>query len=110
MTDTLIRKQYEPMRYWNFSLSAAEAAAAADPNARDHYAYGGGRRICPGMHVAERSLFINIARLMWGFDLRLAKDEAGNEIPVDSSYTTGYLPGGMAIAKPFVCGTYPREK
>jgi cytochrome P450 len=71
---------------------------------RDHYAYGGGRRICPGMHVAERSLFINVARLMWGFDLQLAKDENGREIPVDPTFTTGYLPGGMAIAKPFVCG------
>ena len=96
------------MRYFNFPLSAAEAAAAADPEERDHWAYGGGRRICPGLHVAERSLFLNIARLMWGFDIRLARDEAGNHTPVDSTIN-GFLPGGMAVPKPFKCGTYTRK-
>ncbi|KAK5212184.1 hypothetical protein LTR41_002426 [Exophiala xenobiotica] len=102
-------EKYEPMRFFNHPLSAAEATTVADPEMRDHYAYGGGRRICPGMHVAERSLFINVARLMWGFDLQLAKDENGRDIPVDPTFTTGYLPGGMAIAKPFVCDIRPRS-
>jgi cytochrome P450 len=91
------------MRFYDFPLSAAESAAAADPNDRDHYSYGGGRRICPGMHVAERSLFIDIARLMWGFDIRNAKDETGREIPVDATFG-GMLPGATATPKPFKCG------
>jgi hypothetical protein len=95
--------QYEPMRFYNFPLTAAEAAAAANPDERDHYSYGAGRRICPGMHVAERSLFINLARLLWGFDIRLAKDEAGNEIPVDPTFK-GMLEGATATPRPFKCG------
>jgi hypothetical protein len=26
--------------------------------------------LTPGIHVAEKSLFINIARIMWGFDVQ----------------------------------------
>lgn len=92
--------QYEPMRYYDHKLSAAESAAAADPNDRDHYSYGGGRRICPGMHVAERSLFLNIARLLWAFDIRHAKDSNGMDIPVDATFE-GMVPGATAAPMPF---------
>jgi hypothetical protein len=91
------------MRFYDFPMTAAEAAAAADPNDRDHYSYGGGRRICPGMHIAERSLFIDIARLMWGFDVRHAKDESGHDIPVDATFK-GMLEGATATPRPFKCG------
>ncbi|KAH9958673.1 cytochrome P450 [Lactifluus volemus] len=42
------------------------------PNAmdRDHWAFGAGRRICPGIHVAERELWLAISRLLWAFDIR----------------------------------------
>ncbi|KAK0470449.1 cytochrome P450 [Desarmillaria tabescens] len=34
-----------------------------------NYNFGFGRRVCPGMHVANRSLFINTALLMWAFNI-----------------------------------------
>lgn len=46
--------------------------------------FGFGRRICPGMHLALNSLFINVARLLWGFDILPALDKNGKET----------LPGG----------------
>jgi hypothetical protein len=70
---------------------------------RDHFSFGGGRRICPGLHVAENSLFINIARLLWGFNVEHAKDENGNIIPVDFT-TAGLMPGALSNPKPFKCG------
>lgn len=33
-----------------------------------YHAFGFGRRICPGRHIAENSVFLGIARLLWGFD------------------------------------------
>ena len=45
-----------------------EAAASADASKRDHFTFGGGRRICPGMHLAEKSMFLGISRLLWGFN------------------------------------------
>ncbi|KAJ9626858.1 hypothetical protein H2204_009874 [Knufia peltigerae] len=31
--------------------------------------FGFGRRICTGQHIAKNSLFINIARMLWAFDI-----------------------------------------
>ena len=33
------------------------------------------RRICPGIHVAERELWLAISRLLWAFDIRPVPDE-----------------------------------
>ncbi|KAF2180282.1 cytochrome P450 [Zopfia rhizophila CBS 207.26] len=99
---------YDPMRFLDHKLSAAKSAAAADPYARPHFSYGGGRRICPGMHVAERSLYLNVARLFWGFNIAHAKDENGNDILVDPSFNN-LLPGSMTAPKPFQCEIRPRS-
>jgi hypothetical protein len=32
-----------------------------------------GRRVCPGQHVADASLFIGISRLLWTFNIGLKK-------------------------------------
>ncbi|THH09691.1 hypothetical protein EW145_g1830 [Phellinidium pouzarii] len=53
--------------------------------------FGFGRRICPGMHLARNSLFINVARLLWAFDIVPALDKSGREIIPDSmNYTDGF--------------------
>ena len=33
------------------------------------------RRICPGIHVAERELWLAISRLLWAFDIRCVPDK-----------------------------------
>lgn len=38
-------------------------------------AFGFGRRQCTGQHIAKNSLFINIARLLWAFDIGHAFEE-----------------------------------
>jgi len=42
------------------------------------YTFGFGRRVCPGQHVANRSLYINLALLFWSFRI-LQRPEA----PID---------------------------
>ncbi|CAL5873185.1 uncharacterized protein PFLUO_LOCUS7454 [Penicillium psychrofluorescens] len=37
--------------------------------------FGFGRRICTGQHIAKNSLFINITRLLWAFDIGYAYEE-----------------------------------
>ncbi len=34
-----------------------------------HYDFGVGRRVCPGQHVADASLYIVISRLLWAYDI-----------------------------------------
>ena len=33
------------------------------------------RRICPGIHVAERELWLAVSRLLWAFGIRSLPDE-----------------------------------
>jgi hypothetical protein len=53
------------------------------PGPFGHSAFGWGRRICPGMHLGSASVELNIARTLWGFNIRPAKDIDGKDVDVD---------------------------
>ena len=59
----------QPDRYLNDPLPTSASANLADPYARDHWMFGAGRRICPGMIVAEREIWLAISRMLWAFDM-----------------------------------------
>lgn len=83
---------FQPERYINDTLSCYDSAANADGTKRDNFTFGAGRRICPGMHVAERSLFLGISRILWAFTIEPAVDEAGNKIiPDPGKLTQGFV-------------------
>lgn len=42
--------------------------------------WGFGARKCSAMHLAEATLFINIATLLWAFDFIVPLDESGNRV------------------------------
>ncbi|ETS87770.1 hypothetical protein PFICI_01598 [Pestalotiopsis fici W106-1] len=71
---------FDPTRFLSDPHTGAEAVNLSDGNLRDHFAYGAGRRICSGMHLAQNSLFINMARTLWAFNIKRARDENGVEI------------------------------
>ncbi|KAI9444591.1 hypothetical protein H4582DRAFT_2125229 [Lactarius indigo] len=48
-----------------------------------HGTFGFGKRACVGKHIANESLFIYIATALWAVTLERARDEDGNEVPVD---------------------------
>ncbi|KAH0581504.1 Cytochrome P450 1A1 [Termitomyces sp. J132] len=60
---------FSPERYLNDSTLSSESANVADPYERDHWMFGVGRRICPGMWVAEREVFLAISRMLWAFKM-----------------------------------------
>lgn len=78
----------------------------ADPSERDHFSYGAGRRACPGVHVAERSLFINVSRVLWGFNLSPKKGKDGSQVPVNANME----PGFFSVPQPFKCDIRPRSE
>ena len=45
-------------------------------------AFGAGRRICPGRHFVDATLFIVTASVLSVFNVTKAKDKNGKEIPV----------------------------
>ncbi|KAE8404047.1 cytochrome P450 [Aspergillus pseudonomiae] len=80
-----------PDRYLNHPLKAGAYAAHPDPYARDHFDFGAGRRICPGMHLAENSLFITIACIIWAFNILppLENEKVGIVDVSDAAYEAG---------------------
>ncbi|PSN66267.1 cytochrome P450 [Corynespora cassiicola Philippines] len=83
---------FDPTRYANDYQSAAEAAANPDVTQRDHFLFGAGRRVCQGMHIADRSLFLAISRMLWAFNIELAQDDKGQDIvPNADDLTEGML-------------------
>jgi cytochrome P450 len=50
-----------------------------------HVSFGFGRRICVGKHLANDSLFIHTARILWATTIKCAQDENGKEILPDTS-------------------------
>jgi cytochrome P450 len=90
---------FNPDRFAGRTATAPSYAASGDYASRDHYGYGAGRRLCPGIHLAERNLFVGMAKLLWAFDL---SEKAGAD-PIDIDPETGYSEGFLHCAKPFAC-------
>ncbi|KAF8605480.1 cytochrome P450 [Ceratobasidium sp. AG-I] len=61
-------EKFKLERFVNDNMSTADSAAQGDPLKRDHFAFGAGRRICPGIQTAEQDMFIALARLLWAFE------------------------------------------
>lgn len=101
---------FDPDHYKGQTALAPELAAAADYVTRGHYGYGNGRRICPGIHVAERNLFVGIAKIIWGFDIKPGVSENGNTVEPNINPETGYSEGFLVCAKGFGCRIAPRSE
>ena len=85
-------RKFNPDRYQHDFKSAYDSAVDPDVSKRDHFTFGAGRRICQAMHVAERSLFLGVSRLLWGFNIEPAVDTDGVQIiPDPEKYTQGFL-------------------
>jgi cytochrome P450 len=50
-----------------------------------HVSFGFGRRVCVGKHLANESLFIHTARILWAATIRCALDENGQELRPDTN-------------------------
>ncbi|KAK7694473.1 hypothetical protein QCA50_001659 [Cerrena zonata] len=71
-----------------------------------HVGYGFGRRICVGRHVANNSIFIDIACLLWAATIEPIKDAQGKPMMPD---TEGFINDGLVLRPlPFKCVIKPR--
>jgi len=67
--------KFNPERFLGDNFSSTESSKLSDAMERDHWAFGAGRRICPGMPVAEKELFLAISRLLWAFKIQSVPGE-----------------------------------
>ena len=102
--------EFNPDNYKGVTALASELAQSANPEDRDHYGYGSGRRLCPGIHLAERNLFLGIAKLLWAFDFAPGMGEDGKTVELDTDPTTGYSEGFLVCAKPFALDVKVRSE
>lgn len=76
-----------------------------DPNL-PMVAFGFGRRICSGQHIAKQSLFFVIARVLWAFDIRKGLNDQGQEMEVDDMALNDFF---AVRPKPFKARFIPRD-
>ncbi|KAJ6477341.1 cytochrome P450 [Mycena vitilis] len=71
----------------------------------DILAFGFGRRICPGRHVADAAIWSNIVSVLSVFNITKAKDVDGNEIEIVPVYSHNLV----SHPHPFKCRITPRS-
>ncbi|KAJ6550242.1 cytochrome P450 [Mycena capillaripes] len=79
-----------------------------NPDVRDPetVAFGFGRRICPGKHLASDSLWLTIASMLATMDIKKAVDEEGKVVEPSYEYTSGLVYTPL----PFKCSIKPRSQ
>ncbi len=99
---------FNPDRFLKHPKLAMDYAGSPDWENRDHYAYGAGRRICVGIHLAERTQWRITARLLWAFNIEPAIDEVtGKPVELD---TEAYEDGFVSEPKPYKVRFVPRSE
>ncbi|KAI0812779.1 cytochrome P450, partial [Irpex lacteus] len=91
--------QFIPERY----LQPNSDKHTPDPN---QYIFGFGRRVCPGRYLAENSMYILIASLVYLFDFNVPRDAAGKEVPINPTWKASLT----SYPNPFKCDIKPRSK
>ncbi|KAJ7748918.1 cytochrome P450 [Mycena metata] len=79
-----------------------------NPNVRDPEAtaFGFGRRVCPGRHMARSSVWISVACILASFDITKALADDGETIEP----TYEYLSEAVSAPAPFECSIRPRSR
>ncbi|KAJ5984813.1 hypothetical protein N7522_012009, partial [Penicillium canescens] len=96
---------FVPERYEHNPLGFKSDIEEVTDGIRKTYGFGAGRRICPGFHLAENSLHINVAKVLWAFDIRAGTDPTtgrplqAEEVNVDIA--TQWTDGFLIAPKPF---------
>ncbi|KAF8161644.1 cytochrome P450 [Crassisporium funariophilum] len=91
--------EFKPERFFD---------ASGELNSDDRVlAYGFGRRVCVGQHVASSTLWIIIASVLASFNIMQKKDERGKEIKVNDEYWDFGL---LRHKKEFECSFTPRSE
>ncbi|KAJ2894350.1 putative cytochrome P450 oxidoreductase [Zalerion maritima] len=101
-------EEFNPDRYLSHHKLANDYAGSPDYENRDHYNYGAGRRICPGIHLAERNMWRIASKLLWAFEFSEPVDgKTGKTIRLDPE---AYNPGILQAPLPFKVGIKVRSE
>jgi len=94
-------EEFKPERFLNEDGSVRD-----DPTLS--IAFGIGKRICPGRHFIDSTIFIVASSVLSVFNVMKAKDENGNEIPLKAP--ASHINGFIVHPEKFECSIVPRDK
>ncbi|KAG7098797.1 hypothetical protein E1B28_000702 [Marasmius oreades] len=106
---------YDPERFLD-DARCNKWNSGPDHKDRDHFVFGWGRRFCVGQNVAQDSLFLVLARIIWAFDLQVPRDPtSGNPLVPDindeeATFTTGFVSVPKIYPVAFVPRTEEKAK
>ncbi|KAJ8508558.1 hypothetical protein ONZ45_g9169 [Pleurotus djamor] len=102
--------EFRPERYLDSNSRLHETLPqAVDTKDEGHVSFGFGRRLCVGRYVANNSLFIQMASILWAFDVRpAAKEVNGEMVEVLPDANASVARGITVYPKPFECKFVPR--
>jgi len=69
---------FNPARH--LDLAGKSAPAVQRTKGESHVTFGFGTRVCPGRHVANNTISINIASVLWGLEIRPIIDQEGRPL------------------------------
>jgi cytochrome P450 len=92
-------EHFDPARH--LDANGDTPYGSSDAREEGHVSYGFGRRKCVGQHVADDSLFINMAVLLWATKIERKRDASGQLIPLD---VDGFVDHGLIVSveSPFI--------
>ncbi|KZT37256.1 cytochrome P450 [Sistotremastrum suecicum HHB10207 ss-3] len=93
--------KFDPERHLS-NLTKSQAGPQPDPR---NYVFGFGRRVCPGIHLAEVALFLAISSTLAVFEISKATDKDGNLITPRVAFAEGIV----SFANAFDCAITPRS-
>ncbi|CAO3593212.1 unnamed protein product [Absidia cylindrospora] len=85
---------FKPERFLDNNRTMSSSANGGINN-RDHYNFGWGRRICPGIHLAEVEIFHVSTRIFANCMIEPPLDKNGKELPIDLDAATN---GGIVLS------------
>ncbi|KIJ31595.1 hypothetical protein M422DRAFT_185704 [Sphaerobolus stellatus SS14] len=87
--------RFDPERYFIPGVRAPRSTGA----------FGFGRRICSGRHMAMNSVFLAIASILQVFEISKERDGSGKEVPVEAKIRSAFV----SSATEFKCTIRPRS-
>ena len=90
-------EEFDPGRY--LDASGDIAPGLTDLKKDGHFTYGFGSRICTGRVMADNTLFINIATILWAMKIERMRDLSGRLLPLD---VDGWVDVGLIMLAGFL--------
>jgi cytochrome P450 len=86
-------EHFDPARHLETDPDAAPGQS--DVREEGHFSFGFGRRLCVGRHMANNSLFIDIAIMLWATNIERKKDASGEALPLN---VDGFVDHGIVVS------------